>query len=128
MNQFQDQIAEFHLARGWEKDTKHMKDFLLNLCEEAGEAWNVIKWVDEETQAKLIKEHKNKFEDFVGDSLFLILKIAWLTGIDSEKALKDTLAEYEQRFPIDKIKEVKHGNNLAGGYDGKKDGQRPDKF
>ncbi|MFH1771129.1 MAG: MazG-like family protein [archaeon] len=122
MKAFQKKIADFNLVRGWDKDTKNIKDFMLNMCEEVGEAWNIIKWVDEETQMKLIKKHKDKMEDFVGDSLFLILKMAWLMDINSEKALNDTLAEYEKRFPIDKMKEVGHGNNLAGGHDGKKNG------
>lgn len=124
MNELQEKIAEFNLARGWEKDTKHIKDFLLNLCEEVGEAWSVIKWVDGDEQLKLLKKHKATYEDFIGDSLFLILKIAWLLDIDSEKALKDTLKEYEQRFPVEEVLKRKHGNPLAGGIDNKQTGQR----
>jgi len=119
MKNFQDMVADFNLKGGWEKDTAIMKDFLLNLCEEAGEAWNIIKWVEGDKVRKLIKEHKDAYEDFVGDSLFLILKIAWLADVDSEAALKRTLEDYEKRFPVDRIKEVKHGNPLAGGIDNK---------
>lgn len=110
---------EFNEARGWEKDTKFIKDFLLNLCEEVGEAWHVIKWVGYEKQAKLLKEHKLEFENFVGDSLFLIYKIAWLLDIDPAKAYKDVMEEYETRFPADVVKKLKHGNPLAGGVDDK---------
>ena len=46
MKKAQESIAKFNLERGWEKDDKIIKDFLLNLCEECGEAWNIIKWVD----------------------------------------------------------------------------------
>lgn len=119
MKEFQEKVADFNLARGWDKDTRFLKDFLLNMCEEAGEAWSVIKWIDGDKQSAVIAQHKDKFEDYVGDSLFLILKIAWLLDIDSEKALDTTLKEYELRFPVDRIKEVKHGNPLAGGIDDK---------
>ncbi|MBN1792825.1 hypothetical protein JW826_04035 [Candidatus Woesearchaeota archaeon] len=121
INEAQDKVREFNEARGWKKDYNHrfIKDFLLNMAEEVGEAWSIIKWVDGETQRKLIEEHKDKFSDFVGDQLYLILKIAYLMDIDSEKALRDTLEEYEQRFPADKMKIVKHGNPLAGGVDDK---------
>jgi len=119
MKELQESVAEFNLKRGWNNDPAFLKDFLLNLCEEVGEAWTIIKWVDGETQAKVISEHKPKFEDFIGDSLYLILKMAWILDIDSKKALEETLKEYEVRFPIDKIKKVKHGNPLAGGIDDK---------
>lgn len=117
-------IARFNTERGWDKDDSIMKDLLLNICEEATEAWSVIKWVDIETQKKLMQEHKGKFEDFVGDQLFLILKIAWLLDIDADKALEDTIKEYEDRFPVKEVLEAKHGNPLAGGIDDKKDNQR----
>ncbi len=121
---FQQKIADFNLERGWSKDPAMMKDFLLNICEEAGEAWSVIKWVGPDVQKELFIKHKEKYEDFVGDSLYLILKIAWLLDIDSGKALLSTLNEYEQRFPKDKMKIVKHGNPLAGGIDDKENSQR----
>lgn len=110
---------EFNEARGWQKDTKFLKDFLLNLCEEAGEAWSVIKWIDGEKQKEIISKHKDEFEDFVGDSLFILFKIAWLLDIDPVKAYNNTMEEYEERFPVEKIKELKHGNPLAGGMDNK---------
>jgi len=119
MMNLQQEVADFNTKRGWDKDTKYLKDFLLNMCEEVGEAWSLIKWIDHEEQKKIIEEHKAEFKDFVGDQLFLILKIAWLLNINSEEALKETLAEYEGRFPIDEVLEKKHGNPLAGGIDNK---------
>ena len=110
---------DFNEDRGWEKDTKFLKDFLLNLCEESTEAWSIIKWVDEDKQAELIKTHKIEFEDFIGDSLFILFKLAWLLDINPEKAYKETLAEYEKRFPAETTKKLKHGNPLAGGIDDK---------
>ena len=124
MKESQEAVAKFNLDRGWEKDTKHMKDFLLNLCEEVGEAWNIIKWVDGEKQEELLKKYKHEYEDFVGDALFLIIKIAWLMDIDSKQALMDTIKEYEKRFPVEIVKKQKHGNPLAGGVDNKNLHQR----
>ena len=120
LNKIQEEVANFNTIRGWEKDTRFIKDFLLNMCEEVGEAWSLIKWIDFEDQKKIFVEHKAEFKDFVGDQLFLILKVAWLLDINSEEALKETLAEYETRFPVEKMKEFKHGNPLAGGIDNKK--------
>ena len=119
MMNLQKEVADFNTIRGWDKDTKYLKDFLLNMCEEVGEAWSLIKWIDHDEQKKVIGEHKDKFKDFIGDQLFLVLKVAWLLDINSEEALKETLAEYEIRFPVQTILEKKHGNPLAGGVDDK---------
>ncbi len=114
----QNKIEEFDKARDWGGDW-HLKDLALNITEEIGELWNLIKWVDEEKQRKIVSENKEQVKDFIGDTLFLLLKIANKTGVDSEKALKETLEEYEKRMPSEKIKEVKHANKLAGGIDNK---------
>ena len=121
MKQFQDKVKKFNDIRGWtnEVEVKGMKDFLLNMCEEVGEAWSVIKWVDNDKLKELIEKYKDSYEDFVGDQLFLILKIANIAGIDSEKAIERTLEDYKRRFPISEVKEKKHGNVLAGGVDNK---------
>lgn len=111
----QNKIKAFNDARDWSNPAS-IKDLMLNMNEEIGEFWNIIKWVDTETQQKLIVKHKDEVENFVGDMLYLILKIAYLTGVDSKKAIEDVLAEYEQRFPIDKAK-GNHGNTRAGGID-----------
>ena len=88
--------------------------------EEIGEFWNIIKWVDTDTQMKLIKENKEEVDNFIGDMIYLILKIAYITEVDSKKSIQDVMAEYEKRFPIDLAK-GNHGNKLAGGVDLKED-------
>ena len=93
-----------------------MKDLLLNMNEEIGEFWNIIKWVDTETQQKLISENKDEAKNFVGDMTYLILKIAYLCDVNSQEAINEVLEEYEQRFPIDKVKGG-HANKRAGGID-----------
>jgi len=119
-NSSQEKIEKFDEARGWKGDW-HLKDLALNITEEVGELWNLIKWVDEEKQREIIKEHKEKASDFIGDTLFLILKMANKMGIDAEESLNNTLEEYEKRMPADKMKEVKHANKLSGGVDDKDD-------
>lgn len=118
INEAQKKIEEFDEARGWKGDW-HLKDLLLNLNEEVGEMWSLIKWVDEEKQREIVQNKKEEASDFIGDSLFLLLKIANKIGANSEQAIKNTLEEYEKRMPSNKMKEVKHANKLGGGYDNK---------
>ncbi len=114
----QNKLRMFDEARGWE-NSWNIKDLLLNITEEGGEFWNMIKWIDEEKQRKVVKEHLPEVSDYVGDTLFLLLKIANQCGIDSEKALQDTLDEYEKRMPPEVMKKVGHANKFAGGVDNK---------
>lgn len=114
----QDNIEKFDEARGWKGDW-HLKDLSLNINEEVGEFWNLVKWVDEEKQRKIVSEHQAEVSDFVGDTLFLILKIANKTGVDAAKSLENTLEEYEKRMPPEAMKKLKHANKLAGGVDNK---------
>ena len=115
MQQTQDRIKQFNDEREWSTHSS-MKDLLLNMTEEIGEMWNIIKWVDTETQQKLVAENKSEVENFVGDMIYLILKISYLSGVDSKKAINDVMLEYEKRFPVEKVK-GNHGNVRAGGVD-----------
>ena len=119
MKKTQDRIEEFNKKRNW-GNIGEVKDLLLNMSEEIGEFWNIIKWVDSEKQEKLIKENKDEVENFIGDALYLILKIAHICEVDSQKAINDVLEEYEERFPIEEIKKIGHTNKKAGGIDFKK--------
>ena len=118
MKEIQNKIKEFNDKRLWSTPSS-IKDLLLNMTEEIGEFWNIIKWVDVETQQKLIKENKEEVDNFIGDMLYLILKISYLCDVDSEKSISEVLKEYESRFPIDKTR-GSHGNTRAGGIDLKK--------
>lgn len=115
MKNIQDQIQKFDDARDWSNPAQ-IKDLLLNMNEEIGEFWNLIKWVDAPEQQRLIKENKEEVANFIGDMVFLILKIAHLCGVDSEQAINEVMAEYEKRFPVDQTK-GKHANTKAGGID-----------
>ena len=114
----QDKIREFDKARGWDKDW-NIKDLLLNITEEGGELWDLIKWVDEDKQKEILSKKKEEVSDYIGDTLFLLLKIANQTGVDASRGLQNTLNEYEKRMPTEVIKKVRHANNLAGGHDKK---------
>jgi len=114
----QEKVKEFDKARCWDKDW-NIKDLSLNLVEEVGELWDLIKWVDDDKQKEIVNKNKEEVRNFIGDSLFLLLKIANQTNVDVEKGLKEVLEEYEKRMPADKMKEVKHANKLAGGIDNK---------
>ena len=118
MKELQNKIKKFDEARGWDKSWD-LKDLSLNITEEIGEFWNLIKWVDDEKQKEIIEKNKEEVSDFIGDTLFLVLKIANQTGVDAEKSLNNTLEEFEKRMPAEKMKEVKHANKLAGGIDNK---------
>ncbi len=114
----QDKIKMFDEARGWE-NSWNIKDLLLNITEEGGEVWNLIKWIDDEKQKKIISEHKEEISDYIGDTLFLLLKIANQTKVDASQALQNTLDEYEERMPPEIMKKVGTANKLAGGWDNK---------
>jgi len=114
----QNKIKEFDDARGWGNDW-NLKDLMLNINEEVGELWNLVKWIDEEKQKKVIEENKDEVQDFLGDALFLLLKIANQTKTDVQQGLAKTLEDYEKRMPPEVMKEVGHANKLAGGIDNK---------
>ena len=115
MQEAQRWVKEFNDARQW-NSVGTIKDLMLNMNEEIGEMWHIIKWVDEKKQAEMIAEHKDEVENFIGDMQYLILKIAAICDVDSKKAIKDVMEEYEQRFPLEKTRGT-HGNVRAGGID-----------
>lgn len=114
----QNKIKIFDETRGWQ-DNWNIKDLLLNITEEGGEIWSLIKWINDEKQKEVMKEHKEEVSDYIGDTLFLLLKIANQAKVDVSKALDNTLYEYEKRMPPEVMKKVGHANRLAGGIDNK---------
>ena len=122
MKDIQEKVKSFNDAREWGK-VGEIKDLLLNMNEEIGEFWHIIKWVDENKQKELIGKNKEEVGNFIGDMQYLLLKIAFICDVDSESETLKVLEEYEKRMPVDKIKIHKHGNKLAGGYDNKEAAQ-----
>jgi len=115
--EWQAKVKSFNDDRDWSLPWC-TKDLLLNVVEETGEAWNVLKWVTEAKTAELVAKGKDEWEDYVGQMLYLSIKMAYLHGVDAEKALARTMEEFEQRFPVAKSK-GSHSNRRAGGHDGK---------
>ena len=74
MKEFQETIKKFDDARGWESNW-NLKDLCLNINEEIGELWNLIKWVDNGKQKEIISNNKEEADNFIGDVLFIILKM-----------------------------------------------------
>ncbi len=114
----QNKIKKFDEARGWGEHW-NLKDLALNVTEEVGELWSLVKWIDDEKQKKIVNEKIDEVSDFIGDTLFLLLKIANQTKVDASQALQNTLDEYERRMPPEIMKKVGHANKLAGGVDNK---------
>jgi len=110
------EVKKFNDDRDWSTDS--FKDLLLNIVEEVGEARNIIKWAPDSQSRSLINKQKHEWEDFIGQLQFLVLKLAHLSDVDTENAFKNTMQEFNERFPIDKVK-GKSANILAGGHDGK---------
>lgn len=117
--ELQARVEAFVGARDWELPGR-VKDLLLNIVEETGEAWNLVKWTGEDREAELIEESRAQWADFVGDVLYLVMRIANTTGVDAREALEATLVEYEQRFPADEAR-GRSTNVRAGGIDHKYD-------
>ena len=117
IKEIQEKIKKFNEDREWGKYWE-IKDLLLNMNEEIGEMWHIIKWIDEKKQEEMIVKNKKEVENFMGDMLFLLLKIAAISGVDSEKGIMEVLEEYEKRFPLEETK-GRHGNVRAGGIDKK---------
>ena len=118
MKAIQEKVKKFNEEREWE-NISEIKDLLLNMNEEIGEIWHIIKWVDAEKQKEMIEKYKDEVGNFIGDMEYLILKIAFICDINSEEETLKVLEEYKKRFPIDKVKKCKHGNIRAGGIDEK---------
>lgn len=121
MRNLQKKVSEFVDERKW-AETYHVYGIMLNMIEEIGEGWNVVKHLekDEKLLRKIMNENKEELEDFIGDLQFLVFKLSHVLGVDAETALEKRLVEFEERFPADFMK--KHtfgGNRRAGGVDKK---------
>lgn len=114
----QKKIKDFDIARGWDNNW-NLKDLSLNITEEVGEFWSLIKWIDDAKQREVINNKKAEASDFIGDTLFLLLKLSNQMNIDASQSLQNTLDEYEKRMPPEVMRKVGHANKLAGGHDNK---------
>ena len=116
MREIQKKIEKFNEEREWQ-GIYQLKDLMLNMNEEIGEMWHIIKWIDEKKQAEMIEKNKEEVGNFIGDMQYLVLKIASICNVDAEAETLKVMEEYEKRFPIEAVKKYKHGNTKAGGID-----------
>ena len=119
MKDLQKEVGEFVDERKW-AETYHVYGIMLNMIEEIGEGWNVVKHLekDDKLLRKVIKENHDELEDFIGDLTFLALKLSHVLEVDAEKAVQDRLEEFETRFPAEFMKKNTFaGNRKAGGID-----------
>ena len=117
----QKEVATFTDGRKW-AETYQIYGILLNMIEEVGEAWNIVKHLekDEALLKKVILESRSEMEDFIGDISFLLFKLAHVIGVDVETALDARFEEFKERFPADFMKaHTFAGNRRAGGVDKK---------
>lgn len=119
-NDIQNQITDFISERGWDKSAYiNVYNMLCNIGEETGELWNLVKWMkSDEDLEKLIEKNNAEMIDGIGDLMWCVARLANTLGVDMQKAVEATHAEYETRFPVDIVK-TRHGNPKLGGYDGK---------
>jgi len=118
LNEIVKEIKEFNDKRGYSKP-EQIKDLMLNMTDEIAEFWQKIKWVDVDTQMKIIKEQHKAVENDMADMLYIVLKLSYLCNVDIEKAIAEVMNEYETRFPL--TKKFNNGNKYAGGSDLKKE-------
>lgn len=123
IQEFQKFVHEFKYARGWEKHHEP-KDLLLGLVEEIGEFRNLIKWKpDAEIRRRLVDEPtpemKAEVVDFFGDMLWYLGTLADYCHIDMREAMDFIVAEFPDRFPVEKTNGSATTDPRAGGYDGK---------
>lgn len=117
MKAWQEKVKKFNDERDWSARWV-IKDMLLNIVEETGEAWNIVKWLQGKEFEDAVAKNKDEFQDFIGDLLYATLKLANLTNVDAEEAIKLKMEESEERFPLNEIK-GKHANIKSGGIDKK---------
>lgn len=121
IDEIQLEIAKFTDARKW-AETYQVYGIMLNMIEEIGEAWNVVKHLekDETLLRKVIDDSREEMKDFIGDISFLTFKLAHVLGVKVGESLEERLEEFEKRFPEDFMKNHSFaGNRRAGGIDNK---------
>ena len=111
MKESQEKIKQFNDVRDWSSPSQ-IKDLMLNMTEEIGEMWNVIKWTDVETQQKLIKENKEKTEAILWNLLYGLAEIGKLLKPflpeTSDKILEALGTNENKEYNSFKVKLLEH--------------------
>lgn len=121
MNKIQNQIKKFAEERNWGQ-YHNPKDLLLGIVEEVGEIRNIVKWEqDPEKLMKALREHRESFEDDIGDIYWFLSLLANSADVDIDEAISKVIKKNTARFPLSETKS-RHTNTLLGGKDRKSAG------
>jgi dCTP diphosphatase len=107
MSQFQDlkkAVNAFRDARDW-RQFHTPKDLALSMSLEAAEVLEHFQWKDDAKVKKYLTEGgKEDLQKEIADVLIYMIMLADDTGIDLYTAVKQKLAEQEQKYPVEKAK------------------------
>ncbi|MBC5765125.1 nucleotide pyrophosphohydrolase [Ramlibacter albus] len=96
-------VVAFRDARDW-KQFHNPKDCALSLVLEATELLEIFQWKNGVEVEAVASERKKEIADELADVVYWALLIAHDQGIDLAKAMRDKMAENEQRYPADKAR------------------------
>ena len=100
MRHLTDRVIAFRDARDWSQ-FHGLKDEALSLLIEAGELAEYLRWHDDETLRKQIREQPDGVADELADVLYWTLLIAHDTGIDLEAAFERKMLQNEHKYPVE---------------------------
>lgn len=98
-------VREFSRARDWEQ-FHHPKDLGVALACEVGELLEHVRYrTNEQVAAHLANdEARREFAHELADCLWLILRLADVTGVDLAASLREKLALAEVKYPVEKAR------------------------
>ena len=89
-------IKKFAIENNWD-DTPNIDKFD-HLHEELIEMSKLLRYKDKETIVKTIGDHKDLFEDGIGDLLFGSLRLANQLNVDAQEAFNKVKDKITQRY------------------------------
>ena len=101
INQIQNQLEEFCLAREWNQ-FHNPKNLSMALAGEAGELLEIFQWMSVEQSISLSELELQKVEEEIADIFIYLLRLSDKLNIDIEKSVARKLEINAVRYPIDK--------------------------
>jgi dCTP diphosphatase len=98
-------VRDFSRAREWEQ-FHHPKDLGVALACEVGELLEHVRYRTNDQVAAHLADPaaRREFSHELADCLWLLLRLADVTGIDLAAALKEKLALADAKYPVDKAR------------------------
>jgi dCTP diphosphatase len=94
-------LEEFSRARDWVK-LETPRNVATALVKEASEILEMFQW-DLDNPMELAPERQQLMAGEIADVAMYLIRLADLTGVDIEKAVRDKLERNEQRFPLTSV-------------------------